>query len=136
MKKSKNLFLILLVIMLFLSSGSIFLAGCVKDTEIKEEQQPVAEMKKPTVSGIREFQEVLYPVWHDYFPQGDFQSIRAAIPEFKRTTQILMETELPLFYHNVKDDFENKRKNLALSVDKLESVAQTDDDKELAKAVE
>lgn len=136
MKKSKNMFLILLVSVLFLLSGLVFLAGCGKDTEIKEEQPPVTEMKKPGVTGIREFHEVLYPVWHDYFPQGDFQSIREAIPEFKRTTQMLMEAELPLFYHNVKDDFENKRKNLALSVDKLESIAQTGNDKELAKAVE
>ena len=136
MKKSKNMFSILLVSMLFLLSGLIFLAGCGKDTEIKEEQPPVTEMKKPTVTGIREFHEVLYPVWHDYFPQGDFQSIREAIPEFKRTTKILMEAELPQFYHNVKDHFQDGRKALALSVDKLESVAQTGDDKELAKAVE
>ncbi|MGB2698161.1 MAG: hypothetical protein WBD28_09945 [Candidatus Zixiibacteriota bacterium] len=136
MKKSKSLFLILLVSMLFLSFSSIFLTGCGTKTDDKEEQPPVTEMKKPTVTGIREFHEVLYPVWHDYFPQGDFQAILDAIPEFKKATKVLTEAELPQFYHNVKDDFESKRENLALSVDKMESVARTGDDKELAEAVE
>jgi len=136
-RKSESLSIVGLVGVLCVLIISIFLAGCGKKTEIKEEEKtPVTEMKKPGVTGIREFHQVLYPVWHDYFPQGDFQSIRKAIPEFKEATKILTQAELPQFYHNVKDDFEAKRKNLALSVEKMESVAQTGDDKELAKAVE
>ncbi len=50
-------------------------------------------MKKPEVIGIREYKEVLYPVWHSCFSQGDFQSIRNAIPEFKRATKILTEMQ-------------------------------------------
>ena len=137
MKKSKSLWALVLAGALCVLVISIFLVGCGKKAEIKEEEQaPVAEMKKPGVTGIREFHEVLYPVWHDYFPKGDFQAIRDAIPEFKRTTKILTETELPQFYHNVKNDFDAKRENLALAVDKMESVAQTGNDQELAKAVE
>lgn len=137
MKKSQSLSAVGLVGFLCVFIVSVFLAGCGKKTEIKQEEQPsVAEMKKPGVTGIREFHQVLYPVWHDYFPQGDFQAIRNAIPEFKEAMKVLTEAQLPQFYHNVKDDFEAKRKNLALSVEKMDSVAQTDDDKGLAKAVE
>jgi len=136
MKKSKSMFLILSVGMLFLSFNSIFLTGCGKETEIKEEPPPITEMKKPGVTGIREFHQVLYPVWHDYYPQGDFKSIREAIPEFEKTLKALVDAELPEFYHNVKDDFENKRDNLAFAVRKLRAVAQTGDDEKLAKAVE
>jgi len=135
-KKCNSLCVVLLVSVLCLLLGLAFLAGCGKETEIKKEEAPVTEMKRPKVDGIREFHEVLYPVWHNYFPQGDFQSIRQAIPEFKRTTEMLMEAELPQYYHTVQDDFETKRQNLALAVEELESVAQTGDDKELAKAVE
>lgn len=137
MKKSNTLSAVALLGFFCVLIISVFLAGCGKKTEIKEEEKtPVTEMKKPGVTGIREFHQVLYPVWHDYFPQGDFQSIRNAIPEFKRAAKILTEAELPQFYHTVKDDFETKRQNLASAVDKMESVAQTGDDKELAKAVE
>lgn len=137
MKKSNTLSVVALLGLFCVLIISVFLAGCGKKTEIKQEEKtPVTEMKKPGVTGIREFHQVLYPVWHDYFPQGDFQSIRNAIPEFKRTAKILNETELPQFYHNVKDDFESKRENLASAVDKMESVAQTGNDQELAKAVE
>jgi hypothetical protein len=136
MKKCERLPLMFWVGLLGILTISIFLAGCGKETEIKKEQAPVTEMKKPGVTGIREFHEVLYPVWHSYLPAGNYKSIREAIPEFKRATKILREAELPQFYHNVKDDFENKRENLALAVEELESVAETDDDTKLAKAVE
>jgi hypothetical protein len=136
-KKSQSLSAVALVGFLCVLIIPVFLAGCGKKTEIKEEEQaPVTEMKKPGVTGIREFHQVLYPVWHDYFLQGNFQAIRNAIPEFKKATKILTEAELPQFYHNIKDDFEAKRRNLASAVDKMESVAHTGDDKELAKAVE
>lgn len=136
MRKSNTLLVVALVGLLCVLIISIFLAGCEKKSEIKDEQLPVTEMKRPKIDGMTEFHEVLYPVWHSYLPDGDYQSIRQAIPEFKRTTGILMETELPQYYHTVKDDFEAKRQNLALAVEELESVAQSGDDKKLAKAVE
>jgi len=138
MKKFKTLSSLLLISVLSLLLSLLFFAGCAKETEteIKEEKAPITEMKKPKVEGIREFHEVLFPVWHTYFPEGDFKSIRQAVPEFKRTMGILMKVELPQFYHNVKEDFENKRQDLNLAVEKLESVAQSGDDKMLAKAVE
>lgn len=136
MKKHNSLWSLLWVSVLCGLISLVLLAGCEKKSEIKDEQPPVTEMKRPKIDGIREFHEVLYPVWHSYLPDGDYQSIRQAIPEFKRTTGILMETDLPQYYHTVKDDFETKRQNLALAVEELESVAQTGDDKDLAKAVE
>jgi hypothetical protein len=135
-KKSNSLAVVALVGLLCVLFISVFLAGCGKEAEKEKEKAPITQMKRPTVDGIREFHEVLYPVWHDYFPQGDFQSIRNVIPEFKEATKILTEAELPQFYHTIKDDFETKRRSLALAVEELESVAQTGDNKELAKAVE
>ncbi len=136
MKKDKSLSSLFWVSLLCFLISSIFLAGCGKDAETEKKQALATQMKRPQVQGIKEFHEVLYPVWHSYLPEGNFQSIRNAIPEFKKATEMLMETELPQYYHTVKDDFENKKQNLALAVEKLDSVSQTGDDKQLPKAIE
>jgi len=130
---SPTLFLVCFVSVLIFS---VFFAGCGTETETKKEQAVVTEMEKPRVEGLEEFHEVLHLVWHSYLPDGDYQSIREAVPEFKRTLEILMEAPLPEFYQHVKDDFEKKRQKLALAVENLDSIAQTEDDKELEKAVE
>lgn len=137
MKKFKTLSTLFLPI-LSIATILLFFTGCGKEPKIEAEKEkaPVTEMKKPGVEEIREFHGVLFPVWHTYLPERDFKSIREAVPEFKRTLEILMKAELPQFYHNVKDDFEDKRESLTLAVENLDSVAQTGDDEKLAKAVE
>ncbi|MCJ7577759.1 MAG: hypothetical protein MUO91_04845 [candidate division Zixibacteria bacterium] len=117
-------------------SFSVFFAGCKKEIQTKKEQAEVTEMKRPGVEGLREFHEVLYPVWHEFLPNGDYESIRKAVPEFKKSIEIVKKAELPLYYQHVKDEFEKKREELALSIEKLDSVAQTKDDKKLEEAVE
>jgi flagellar motility protein MotE (MotC chaperone) len=133
MKKFGVLFTVFFVSVL---SSLVFLVGCKKEIQTKKEQTEVTEMKRPGVEGLREFHEVLYPVWHEFLPNGDYESIRKAVPEFKKSIEIVKKAELPLFYQHVKEDFEKKREELALSIEKLDSVAQTGDDKKLEEAVE
>jgi len=133
MKKFGVLFTVFFVSVL---SFSVFFVGCKEEIQTKKEQAPIAEMKRPGVEGLREFHEVLYPVWHEFLPNGDYESIRKAVPEFKKSIEIVKKAELPLYYQHVKDEFEKKRENLALSIEKLDSVAQTKDDKKLEEAVE
>ena len=134
MKKFEVLLMVSLIV--FISILGCAFCGCKKEAETKKEQAEVTEMKRPRVEGIKEFHEVLYPVWHEFLPNGDYESIRKAVPEFQKSKEILMKAELPLFYQHVKDDFEKKREELALSIEKLDSVAQTKDDKKLEEAVE
>lgn len=136
MKKFEILSTLLLICFVSVLISSGFFAGCETETETKKEPAPVTEMKKPKVEGIDEFHEVLHLVWHSYLPDSDYQSIRETVPEFRKTLEILMKSDVPAFYQHVKDDFEKKRQNLALSIEHLDSVAQGGDDKELEKAVE
>jgi hypothetical protein len=136
MKKFKILSALFLISFVSVLISSVFFAGCETETETKKEQAPVTEMEKPRVEGLEEFHEVLYVVWHSYLPDGDYQSIRETMPEFKKTLEILISAEVPEFYQHVKDDFEKKRQNLALAVENLDSVAQTGDDKKLESALE
>ncbi len=132
----KKFGVLLTVFFVFVLSSSVFFAGCKKEIQTKKEQGPITEMKRPGVEGLREFHEVLYPVWHEFLPNGDYESIRKAVPEFKKSIEIVKKAELSLYYQHVKDDFEKKRVDLALSIEKLDSVAQTKDDKKLEEAVE
>jgi len=136
MKKSQLLFSVFFILFVFVLCFGCCFIGCKKESETPKQPASVAEMKKPRVEGLKEFHEVLFPVWHDFLPNGDYQSIRKSMPEFKRTLEILMKAPLPLFYQHVKDDYENKRQNLALAVGELDSVAQTGDDKQLETSVE
>ena len=128
-----------LLIAFFMVSISILgcaLCGCKKEIQTKKEQAEIMEMKRPGVEGLREFHEVLFPVWHEFLPNGDYESIRKAVPEFKKSIEIVKKAELPLYYQHVKEEFEKKREALVLSIERLDSVAQTKDDKKLEEAVE
>jgi hypothetical protein len=87
-------------------SSLVFFAGCKKEIQTKREQTEVTEMKRPGVEGLKEFHEVLYPVWHEFLPNGDYESIRKAVPEFKKSIEIVKKADLPLFYQHVKEEFE------------------------------
>jgi hypothetical protein len=134
MKKLEVLLMAFSIVVITTLGCGIF--GCKEETQAPKEQAPVAEMKRPPVEGLREFHEVLFPVWHEFLPNGDYESIRKAVPEFKKSMEIVMKAELPLYYQHVKDDYEKKREKLALSIERLDSVAQTKDDEKLAEAVE
>jgi hypothetical protein len=134
MKKFEVLLTVFFIV--FISTLGCGVFGCKKETQAPKEQAPVTEMKRPGVEGLREFHEVLFPVWHEFLPNGDYESIRKAVPEFKKSIEIVKKAELPLYYQHVKDDFEKKRENLALSIERLDSVAQTKDDEKLEETVE
>ncbi len=136
MKRFKIATTLFLVCFVSVLTYSVFFAGCGTKTDTKKKQVLVTEMEKPKVAGLEEFHEVLHSVWHTYLPNGDYQSIREVMPEFKRTLKTLMNAEIPGFYQHVQDDFEKKRQDLALAIENLDSVAKTGDDKELEKAVE
>jgi len=134
MKKFEVLLMAFFIVVIATLGCGIF--GCKKETQTPKEQTPVLEMKRPSVEGLREFHEVLFPVWHEFLPNGDYESIRKAVPEFKKSMEIVKKAELPLYYQHVKVDFEKKREELALSIERLDAAAQTGDDEKLAEAVE
>jgi hypothetical protein len=94
------------------------------------------EMKKPSLEGLREFHDVVYPVWHVAYPEKDYQAIRDAVPEFKEKMEVIEKAELPGFYREKKDDYEKKREALAKAVLDLEEKSKGTDNEALLKAAE
>jgi len=93
-------------------------------------------MSKPRLEGLREFHEVLHLVWHDAYPNKDYKTIREAVPEFKEKIEIIQKAELPGFFRERKEEFEDKREALAQAVVELEKIAKGNSNQALLEATE
>jgi hypothetical protein len=98
--------------------------------------QPVTEASKPSIKGLKEFHDVVYPVWHVAYPDKDYQTIRDAVPEFKKKMEAINKAELPGFFREKKENFEKKREALSLAVKDLDEKAKGNDNDALLKATE
>ncbi|MDP3025841.1 MAG: hypothetical protein Q8O10_09970 [candidate division Zixibacteria bacterium] len=98
--------------------------------------QQTAGMSKPRLEGLKEFHEVLQPVWHMAYAEKDYRAIRDAVPAFKEKMELIQKAELPGFYREKKDDFEKKREALAKAVLDLEEKSKGTDNEALLKATE
>ena len=98
--------------------------------------QQTAGMSKPRLEGLKEFHEVLQPVWHMAYAEKDYQAIRDAVPAFKEKMELIQKAELPGFYREKKDDYEKKREALAKAVLDLEEKSKGTDNEALLKATE
>jgi len=96
----------------------------------------IQEMSKPGLEGLREFHDVVYPVWHTAYAEKDYQAIRDAVPEFREKMEVIEKAELPGFYREKKADYEKKREALAKAVLDLEEKSKGTDNEALLKATE
>lgn len=109
------------------------------EEQVKGEESgcaPVTSMERPRVIGIREFHDVMAPVWHSLLPDGDYKGVREKVPEFKKSMELLLASEVPEYYMHVRDEFTARRLALAKSVTHLDTIAMADDNDHLAVAVE
>ena len=96
--------------------------------------QQTTGMSKPRLEGLKEFHEVLQPIWHMAYAEKDYQAIRDAVPAFKEKMELIQKAELPGFYREKKDDYEKKREALAKAVLDLEEKSKGTDNEALLKA--
>jgi hypothetical protein len=98
--------------------------------------QQAAEMSKPRLEGLKEFHDVVYPVWHSAYPDKDYQLIKDAVPEFKAKMEVINKAELPGFFREKNEDFEKKRETLSKAILDLEEKSKGNDNEALLKATE
>lgn len=70
------------------------------DTQTPSSQ--TVEMEKPRLEGLKEFHETLHSVWHEAYPNRDYEAIKDAVPEFKQRMEVLRKAELPGFFPREK----------------------------------
>jgi hypothetical protein len=98
--------------------------------------QKTAEMSKPRLEGLKEFHDILAPVWHTAYPDKNYQAIREAVPAFKEKMEVINKAELPGFFREKKGDFEKKREALSNAVLTLGEESKGNDNEALLKATE
>jgi hypothetical protein len=120
-----------LVFLLFFSLSPIL-----AQTQTQTDAKHAEEMVKPRLEGLREFHDVVYPVWHAAYPEKDYQAIKESVPEFKERMEVIQKAELPGFFREKEEEFKKKREALANAVLDLEKKARGDNNEELLKATE
>ncbi len=126
----------------FAISGILVATGSGVTQNLKEDGTKLrdsiqtAEREKPRIEGIKQFHDLLAPIWHTTLPDSDFQSIKEVAPEMKKAYQKIVAAEIPPYYQHVKDDFILERDQLGLAVQELDTVAETGADLFIPEAID
>jgi hypothetical protein len=126
-----------IVILSFLLVSLFIVSPVLAQTPVTTpETHQTQEMSKPRLEGLREFHEVLQPIWHMAYAEKDYQAIRDAVPDFKEKMELIQKAELPGFFREKKDDYEKKKETLANAVLDLEEKSKGTDNEALLKSTE
>jgi hypothetical protein len=134
MKLRGNLFI------LFLGIALVFLLLSCQ----KEESVPADEVKpemseaelNADVPALHELHSVVYPLWHDAFPDKDYTLIKELLPEADSLTQKLDEAELPGILRDIKPDWDLGKDNLKSSLDALHRAVEENNQEDMLTQVE
>ncbi len=86
---------------------------------------------------MNDFHSILYPMWHEAYPNKDFKAIREQVPAFKRKLMALIVIPAPDNMEEAKREaFFTKRQELAFYVDQYEKAAADSSDSALAASFE
>ena len=91
---------------------------------------------RPALGELDDFHSSLYMLWHYYLPVYDIAKIRASADELKRKMQALNSAVLPESLQSRDARFQEARRKLSRSVDALHSIAGTDREEMIKKAIE
>jgi hypothetical protein len=88
---------------------------------------------------INDFHDVMAPLWHQAFPQGDFKSIREKAPLLKDKLMAMLKVKLPSYLEHDQEKLESflgKQQELTFHVSEVVQAASDSTDSSLALAFE
>lgn len=89
----------------------------------------------PKFVEMSDFHEVLYKIWHEQYPEDDWQGVRATAPELAARMKLLAEAEIPEVFKYRSADIIKARDTLGKVVADIDQAAKADDDQKLKTAV-
>ncbi len=132
MKKCEVL---LFVLLLVIGSLGISMAETAPVTKAPDSAH-VMSMERPRLDGLKQFHEVLAPIWHTYLPEKNYKAVRESVEPFKKAVDIIMNAPIPDFYQHKKEQIESGRKAILDAVAEFETTARGTDDAQLEKVSE
>jgi hypothetical protein len=88
---------------------------------------------------MNDFHDVMAPLWHQAFPEGDFKSIREKAPLLKDKLMVMLKVQLPSYLEQDEEKLETflgKRQELTFHVSEVVQAASDSADSILASAFE
>jgi hypothetical protein len=134
MKFRENLFIV------FLGMACIFLLFSCQQEESVQADEVKPEMSveelQADVPALHDLHGVVYPLWHDAYPEKDYGLIKELLPEADSLTQKLDEAELPGILRDIGPDWDLGKDNLKKSLQALHRAVEEDNQDDMLTQVE
>ncbi len=134
MKFRENLFII------FLGIACAFLLFSCQQEESVQADEVKPEMSEGEldvdVAALHDLHGVVYPLWHDAYPEKDYALIEELLPEADSLTRQLDEAELPGILRDKKPDWDRGKNNLKNSLQALHRAVEENNQDDMLTQVE
>ncbi len=91
---------------------------------------------RPALGELDDFHAVLYMLYHHYLPAYDIANIKSSAADLKQKMTALNAAQLPARLKQKESEFQAARAKLSKSVDALESIIRSGNEKTIKDAVE
>lgn len=100
--------------------------------ELHSKYENLVRIIRPVIKELDEFHNILYVIYHKYYPDKKYEEIRKQCNALRETSSKLLSAKLPKRLESQKEKFDELTNNLIKSVDELCKAK----DKDMDKAVE
>jgi hypothetical protein len=88
------------------------------------------------IQAVEDFHDVIYPIWHSYYPAKDFKALREITPEVNAKAENIYAVKLPGILREKAEKWSSGVKEFKNSVNEYTEKSKGTDDKGLLKAAE
>lgn len=98
------------------------------NSEISDTESKVVELEN--------FHQVIYPLWHTYYPTKDYSALRTYNSEVNNLAEQIYTSKLPGILRDKKEKWENGINEFKMAVNEYSNQTKNNDDNSLLKSVE
>jgi hypothetical protein len=98
------------------------------NTEVNDTDSRVAELEN--------FHQIIYPIWHTYYPEKDYSGVRSCVTEVNRIAEQIYSAKLPGILRDKKEKWENGVNEFKNAVTEYSDQVKNNDNVLLLKSVE
>jgi hypothetical protein len=99
-------------------------------------REPSDEELRTSLPELAEFHEVIFQLWHEAWPNHDYETMIALLPTVREHVGILQDVELPGIVREEQEGWDAGMERLTESLALYETAAETGDEEGLLAAVE
>ncbi|MBD3413181.1 MAG: hypothetical protein GF421_01965 [Candidatus Aminicenantes bacterium] len=120
----------------------LFSLGCQNQSpeqgnDSQEKNQEISQQElTASVPELTELHEVVYPLWHNAFPEKDYSLIKELLPKVESLYAELEEAKLPGILRDKQGAWNKGKQTLASAVQSLKQAAEADDKEAMLSQVE